>query len=376
LTGVDTPARCFCLAAATLLVAATTAGQTGGPANFDFTFSNPGARSMGFGGAFAPLADDATAAFANPAGLVQLLRPELSAELRIGFETNGDSSDGEIIEATGLGFASFVYPLRKWSFAVYGHRVGTVELARTQDQTTTAASLLAMDPTALGLELRRYGVAAGYQLDERFSLGLGVSAFEAKVESSGGEIDLSDGSDAGINAGLLWSVSDRVSLGGFYRQGPEFTLAYSTLGGALPTVYRPLAFPDSYGCGVAFRSPGGALTLAAEWARVQYSSLNSSLLEDDPTRAALLRDVNELHFGGEYAFLTRSPILALRFGTWIDPRRRAALTAIGLEGGSGSEDETHYATGLGYSWTHFQLDFGADYSESLLSLSISGIVSF
>jgi hypothetical protein len=46
------------------------------------SFSDPGARSMGFGGAFVALADDATAAFANPAGLVQLLRPEVSVEGR------------------------------------------------------------------------------------------------------------------------------------------------------------------------------------------------------------------------------------------------------------------------------------------------------
>ena len=51
-----------------------------GPTALQFNFSNPGARSMGFGGAFAALADDATATFANPAGLVQLSRPEVSVE--------------------------------------------------------------------------------------------------------------------------------------------------------------------------------------------------------------------------------------------------------------------------------------------------------
>ena len=50
--------------------------------SIEFSFSNPGARSMGFGGAFVALADDATAAFANPAGLVQLTRPEISLEGR------------------------------------------------------------------------------------------------------------------------------------------------------------------------------------------------------------------------------------------------------------------------------------------------------
>ena len=54
----------------------------GGPTTIQFSFSNPGARSLGMGGAFAAVADDATAAFANPAGLTQLTRPEVSIEGR------------------------------------------------------------------------------------------------------------------------------------------------------------------------------------------------------------------------------------------------------------------------------------------------------
>ena len=68
------------LFAALAVAGAALAQET--PATFEFSFSNPGARSLGLGGAFAALADDATAAFANPAGLVQLLRPEISAERR------------------------------------------------------------------------------------------------------------------------------------------------------------------------------------------------------------------------------------------------------------------------------------------------------
>ena len=48
---------------------------------FQFNFNNPGARSLGMGGAFVAVADDATAVIANPAGLVILQRPELSAEV-------------------------------------------------------------------------------------------------------------------------------------------------------------------------------------------------------------------------------------------------------------------------------------------------------
>src|SRR5438445_6909940 len=47
-----------------------------------FNFGNPGARSLGMGGAFLGLADDASAAEANPAGLTILRKPEISFEGR------------------------------------------------------------------------------------------------------------------------------------------------------------------------------------------------------------------------------------------------------------------------------------------------------
>ena len=51
-------------------------------ASIPFNLANPGARSMGLGGAFLGSADDATAAYTNPAGLTQLVTPEVSAEAR------------------------------------------------------------------------------------------------------------------------------------------------------------------------------------------------------------------------------------------------------------------------------------------------------
>src|SRR5664279_3177008 len=51
-------------------------------ASIPFNLASPGARSMGMGGAFLGLADDATAAYTNPAGLTQLVTPEISAEAR------------------------------------------------------------------------------------------------------------------------------------------------------------------------------------------------------------------------------------------------------------------------------------------------------
>ncbi len=75
-----------------------------GPVTFELSFSSPGARSMGLGGAFVALADDATAAFANPAGLVQLLKPEVSMEGRWqSYETPYVAGGRASAEPSGIG---------------------------------------------------------------------------------------------------------------------------------------------------------------------------------------------------------------------------------------------------------------------------------
>src|SRR5437773_6893613 len=97
-----------------------------------FNFGNPGARSLGMGGAFLGLADDASAAEANPAGLTILRRPEVSLEVRNYqekqlFTTSGTFPDltrtafahySQRVEPT---FASFVYPIKNWTLGLYYH---------------------------------------------------------------------------------------------------------------------------------------------------------------------------------------------------------------------------------------------------------------
>src|SRR5262252_4270274 len=77
-TQATTLASVFFLATAAAPAAAQTSLQI--PIQFDFL--NPGAKSMALGGAFAGLADDATAALANPAGLIHIDRSEVSIEGR------------------------------------------------------------------------------------------------------------------------------------------------------------------------------------------------------------------------------------------------------------------------------------------------------
>lgn len=113
-----------------------------------FDFSLPGARSLAMGGSFIALADDATSAYSNPAGLIQLGKPEVSVELRgwdfeataidrghaFGAPTgNGlDTIEGLVYgsfpsQASNISFASIVYPREKWAVGLFGHQFPTYE---------------------------------------------------------------------------------------------------------------------------------------------------------------------------------------------------------------------------------------------------------
>lgn len=101
-------------------------------AGLQFNFGNPGARSLGMGGAFIALADDASAAEANPAGLTILRKPEISIEGRNYLSTQTFTTSGTFpdVERTAfthyssrveVTFASVVYPIKGFTVGAYYH---------------------------------------------------------------------------------------------------------------------------------------------------------------------------------------------------------------------------------------------------------------
>jgi long-subunit fatty acid transport protein len=377
---------------ALVLAGARTARAADEPRSFVLTFSNPGARSLGFGGAFAPLADDATAAYANPAGLVQLVRPEVSLEVRVSGSLEDDGSGEKTVSrANGVSYFSVVYPMHRFSLALYGQQLAGIDVEGADETSSTVTGRAGRQAPAgerlSGLEVWRVGMSGAFRLREDLSLGLGVSYFDGTVElapsgdpsASGRSVDSNDWT---LNTGALWNPSDQVRLGAFYRQGPSLSLGTPRdapcAGPQCPE--SSLHLPDTFGAGAALRSPGGALTVAFEWDRVRYSSLAAGL-----SAAALgsdhltLSDANEFHVGAEYAFLRVDPVIAARVGAWLDPDH-------GLCGDSadspyrcaagGRSDEVHVTLGFGMAFRRFQFDLAVDGSRSQVTSSISGIFSF
>jgi hypothetical protein len=308
------------------------------------------------GGAFAAFADDATAAFANPAGLVQITRPEVS-------DTSTNS-------ASGVGFLSFVYPGGNWRFAFYRHQFADFEsLTELRGDFGESAfqPLTAETSAELGVVTHAGSVAYQFQDDLRF--GLGVSHFSGDLtsrteflslpdETTRTEILRVDDSDWGMNAGVLWSISKNVNVGGFYRQAPSFSAAKETLGDP-ELEFNQVRFPDVFGAGIAFRSNGGSIAASAEWDHVRYSLTGG---QDEDIE---VDDGDEIHLGFEYVFLGITPIIGLRTGVWHEPGLRIHFVQDGSASRATSEEpgRWHYAFGLGFAFRRFQLDFGIDISS-------------
>lgn len=432
-----------------LLVAAGLSAQQGGAA-LQFNFSNPGARSLGLGGAFAGLADDATAAFANPAGLVQLSQPEVSIEGRSWSFSTQITEGGRVFGSpTGIGldtapglrfgrseantsdvsFLSFVYPKGRGSVSVFRYQLAKFEVASRTN------GFFSRDPLGIqgterrdertqstNVDIASWGVAGAYRVTDTFSVGLGIVYSQSDLEIVDREFDVinetvegifgalpltpdrlefrstitGDGTDVTFNAGLLWQFKPQWSLGGFYRQGPETPAEVGGFIGPLfedfdeiPTAVpgspvrlgqTTLAVPDVFGLGFAWRSLDGAATVSFEWDRVQYSDLFAAL---DRTVMDLesfgLGDVDEMHFGFEYAFLRSRPVVAVRGGWWRDPAHQLKYSGVDVFDRAifnGGEDTEHYALGVGLAFESFQVDLGADFSDFVDTLALSGIYSF
>ena len=441
-------------------------------AGIQFNFSTPGARSLGLGGAFLGLADDATAAYTNPAGLTTLSKPEVSFEGRMwdytstytdsghgygdptgsGLDTVAGLQNGEASESTtGLSFLSFVLPGDSWALAVYRHELANFEA----DYMTQGAFTGPIDGVSrfypvqatMDLEIVNLGASLALQLGEQFSLGFGLSYYSFDMTSltnrygfdftlvdpnaQGGfwgppsydpsnvinyQEQVGDDSNVAANFGFKWDVASKVSIGGVFRQGPEFEFtARNILGpasGADGEVFSALEcdglhhldaenpdkpvcgtfqVPDVYGLGLAIR-PTDALTIAFDWTRVEYSALTAKVGNlfpaslDDATAQLSVDDADELHLGLEYVLINAAVPIAFRVGSWYDPAHKAyydgdpgddanaqTLAALFREG----DDEIHYAAGLGFIFgERFQLDAAADYSSPLTTYSLSGVFRF
>lgn len=259
------------------LVAGGLRAQTNDDINsgLQFNFSTPGARSLGMGGAFLALADDATAAYTNPAGLTNLTvgGSESSLEVRqwrysnvfterghsfgspsgIGVDTSDGIHQGQAdSEVSGLSFLSLGYVLPKgYTLALYRHELANFQAGMESEGALVGSGerrrsgerdLFRIFParSTINLQIVNYGFSGAYELVNRVSIGVGVSFYQLDLASQTERFFRAE-QDAD-NDGDVDADDDRLSRqpGGFFGP-PDF------LGDNLNNVQTQRGNDDAWG---------------------------------------------------------------------------------------------------------------------------------
>lgn len=415
---------------------------------FQFNFITPGARATALGGAFIGLADDATTVESNPAGLTQLLAPEVSGEFKYlgytteqiyenhNFETEITRKEFDDSIAT-VPFISVVYPFKRVVFSLYrqelanyksSYRTSTYPIAVPG---TTRMLLFPID-ASVDLTVTNYGLGVAIQLFENFSLAISPRWSRMNMKSHStrfkpspftlfnptdfSEDDIrnetiidDDDNGFGMNAGLIWRLHSRVSIGAVYRSGTTFTViekngrktSFDRLdpgsnGYDADLVEFTLRVPTSFGIGIAFRATD-FLTFTLDEVHIRYEDLledfdilleKEDLTKDDFT----IENVIELHFGVEYILVLGKRLLALRAGFYNSPDHTIRYTGT-LESEwdfeveerfrterarfPGGDDQIHFTGGLGLVLNdRFQIDTAMDIAGKNKQFSFSTVYRF
>ena len=302
----------FVLACVTALVPVNALAQTSLQIPLQFDFVNPGAKSLAIGGAFSGLADDATATFANPAGLTQLAVSEVSVEAR-GTRTTTQFLQGGRLSGTvsnqgtdtvagavfgdsvgshfGVGFLAGVYthPSHRWVIAGYRH-----ELARV-DQSFLSNSIFQKDPAFLTsqrelpqegvrqVSITGYGVSGSYKISQTLAVGASLTAYTFDMSSvfrrfdtdgffGAPKLDVELGRATQSGDATSWAPTlgvlagrDQLRFGVVYRRGASFdmTTHFTARDGTPQMRAGMFRVPDTLAFGASFR-PMPPLTLAIE----------------------------------------------------------------------------------------------------------------
>jgi long-subunit fatty acid transport protein len=271
-----------------------------------------GARATGMGGAFIGVADDATAASWNPAGLIQLERPEISAvysffqrkqtyESEKFPEMEGENS----MHSDGLNYASIAYPF--------------VLMNRNMIVSLNYQRLYEMNKDTF---FRRF-----------VDVGIGVLTQDTNFTQDG----------------FLYALSPALAV----QVTPYFSLG-ATLNISFPESNdMTLKMPASYGLGLAYRH-SDSLTIAfdiyrTEWSRyvqVDRHGAETNPFDGQSIHDGRLVDTTQVRMGMEYLFIKEKYVVPVRFGIFYDPEPQ-----------KGHVDEYYgFSAGTGYSRGRVALD--------------------
>jgi long-subunit fatty acid transport protein len=366
-----------------------------------------GARAVGMGGAFIAVADDSTAASWNPAGLIQLERPEMSIVGEYYYRREKYSSDDrpEIddtanVDDLNLNYLSVTYP-----FHFYKNIVVSLNYQRLYDFKRKFKYRL--DISSGGLDvvqnkkfqqdgyLGAAGLAASIEILPSLSFGATLNIWTDELWWDNGwdenyketavgtinsvptttrtQIDEEYSRFRGVNAnfGLLWNLNKYLTLGAVFKTPFEAELRHEfdlrqvqEFGPPVNDVITnevsikenvDLDMPLSYGLGLALRL-SDSFTIAADVYRTDWSEF---ILEDSqgnkfspisgrPKNESDVDDTIQARIGGEYLYISQDKniVVPVRAGFFYDPEPK--------EGNP--EDFFGVAVGSGIGYKQFIFD--------------------
>jgi long-chain fatty acid transport protein len=382
-----------------------------GPTPLEYNFAPPGARSLAMGASFLGLADDATAAASNPAGLTILTKPEVSAHFRYSSYDNeapdtvlGIGTQTFTDQVGSPSFFSFVYPWKSAAASVYYQRSSDFRSHSFFEGTslTTDSELLRYDQLETRFKVEILGAAGAFKLGSKVSVGGSLQASRVSLDSTlrftfPTIIGLTqatlapDASDTKLtwNAGVLVTPVSKLSLGGVYKKGvkTEFmdevsiTLTNGTQTaslGSVPTAV-PIRVPDVFGAGAAFR-PRESWTILADVVRVKYSQASLPVEQANAYQAfgfggndaayEPLVDRTEFHIGTEYTWAAGSDwIFAVRGGYFSDPDHD------GIKGIDAGQNHATFGGGVVVK-NRLQIDVAGNFAKNVRDVLFSVVARF
>ncbi|MCK5508384.1 MAG: outer membrane protein transport protein [Desulfobacterales bacterium] len=339
-----------------------------------------GARAVGMGGAFIAIADDATAASWNPAGLMQLERPEISMAGGCFNQRWDFSSDihPEIDNTSKSDDFNINYFSATYPFHFYKDMVASVNYQRLYefkqnfsyryDYSSLSVDLLQDIDFSRDGYVGALGLACAVRITPKLSLGMTLNIWtDQLLWQNGWKETYSEhgtGTRGGVpvttytqitdeysrfrgwnaNLGLLWDMNKWLRFGAViktpfdasirhkfsFRQISMFESPVNHIVSSEHVVSEEveLRMPLSYGLGVAWRV-SDALCFDLDVYRTEWSeylltdSQNNkfSPIDGRPEKDSDVEDTIQVRIGGEYLFIgqERQIVVPVRGGIFYDP---------------------------------------------------------
>jgi len=319
--------RCFlgaALAALPLSAQSPIGSIISGQSRTGLTVQGAGARALGMGGAFIAVADDATAATFNPAGLAQLLKPEISfvgqgIQRRVSYQEFQTTSRGRTLDVSDSLIShdhfdpllvSAMVPLRVAgrNLAIQLSAQRAFTLGEGDSRHLVETPLASGQPVNLDQSIQQsgqidvYSLALAYECSQRILLGITYNQWRGRWDLGTDSVDTVAGSSSSlrfrqgnafegqnVTLGLLWrwpAWSLGLVHGTAFRAEYGFTTQLATtLPVAVPAATGApqvgLHWPDTTGLGLAIR-PGEQWLVTGDvqytpWSEAKFMTDNQAL---------------------------------------------------------------------------------------------------